>query len=77
MNRRKKILVMEITVDRKLQQLKTQKIASKTRRNTKAKNILNELVNNQVEALMRTRIHFPIKRVVSEFDIIENIIKEK
>ena len=54
---------MEITVNRKLQQLKTQKIASKTRLNTKAKNVLNELVNNQVEERVRTRIRFAIKRV--------------
>ncbi len=66
--------VIETTVNRKLQHLKTQKKAEKTRL-TKAKKALSELVKNQTEArVCKTKIRFAIKRVTSEFDVIENII---
>ncbi len=68
--------VIETTVDRKLQHLKTQKKAEKTRF-AKAKNALSELVKNQAEArVSKTKIRFAIKRMTSEFDIIENIFKQ-
>ena len=67
---------METTCNHKLRHLNTYKKASQARF-TKAKNALNELVNNQVEAWMsNTIIRFAIMKVTLEFDIIENMIKQ-
>ena len=67
--------VTERTASRKLQFLKKQKIARKMKL-TEARNSLDELVSTErVSIVSKTKTRFAIKKLNSELDIFENIVK--
>ena len=62
-------------VAKKLQQLNTQKKSGKASL-TRAKNVLEDMVKNKSESsVSKTKIRIALRKVNSEFEIVEDIIK--